>query len=90
MKAMRWLLDQHPEAIRQLSNRRKYSRAYIATDPGVLYGNRSDLTRFARQFAPDWHVDTNLSYDNTKRFLADAFAQAGLLRGRDWYFSRLD
>lgn len=88
--AMRWLHAHRPDAIAELSRRRKYTRAYVGTDPVAIYGGRCDLARNAREFAPGWYVDTNLSLENTKRFLADAFRTASLVRGRDWVFSRLD
>jgi hypothetical protein len=87
--AMRWLHEYRDDALLPLASRRKYSRAYIATNPVALYGGRKDLAVHARQFAPGWYVDTNLSASNTKRFLADAFAEAGLDPGRDWYFGFL-
>jgi len=87
--AMRWLHDHRGDAMLRLARRRKYSRAYIATDPIALYGGRKDLAARARQYTLGWYVDTNLSASNTQRFLADAFAEAGLIRGRDWYFGFL-
>jgi hypothetical protein len=88
--AARWLHDEHPEAFQRLSQRRKHTRAYIAQDPASLYGARPHLASFAKLFAPGWYIDTNLSADNTQRFLGDLFAEAGLAHRRDWYFGRLD
>jgi hypothetical protein len=88
--AMRWLHDHDHEALLRLSKRRKHSRAYIASDPVALYGGRSDLAGFARLFASGWYVDTNLSAENTLRFLTDALAPAQPEQKRDWFFSRLD
>ncbi len=87
--AMRWLHDHRGDAMLRLASRHKYSRAYIATDPINLYGGRKDLAVHAKLFAPGWYVDTNLSSDNTQRFLADAFAEAGLAQERDWFFGFL-
>jgi hypothetical protein len=88
--AARWLHDGHPEAFQRLSQRRKHTRAYIAQDPASLYGGRPHLASHAKLFAPGWYIDTNLSADNTQRFLGDLFAEAGLVHRRDWYFGRLD
>ena len=87
--AMRWLHDHQGDAMLRLAQRRKHSRAYIATNPLALYGGRKDLAVYAKQFAPGSYVDTNLSAVNTQRFLADAFVEAGLIKGREWYFGFL-
>jgi hypothetical protein len=88
--AARWLHDEHPQAFQRLSQRRKHTRAYIAQEPASLYKKRPHLARYAKLFATGWYIDTNLSADNTQRFLSDLFAEAGLMHRRDWYFGRLD
>jgi hypothetical protein len=88
--AARWLHDERPSALLRLSQKRKHSRAYIAQDPAALYAGRADLASFAKPFAQGWYVDTNLSAENTHRFLGDLFVEAGLMHRRDWYFGRLD
>jgi hypothetical protein len=89
VQAARWLHDDRPDALLRLSQKRKHSRAYIAQDPAALYAGRADLASFAKPFAPGWYVDTNLSAENTHRFLDDVFSEAGLAHRRDWYFARL-
>lgn len=85
--AMRWIHDNDPEAHRALANRRKASRAYIATEPADLYApNRRHLAVFARRYADGWYLDTNLSYAGACRFLDDCFALTSLTKGRDWFF----
>lgn len=87
--AMGWLHEHDQKALLCLSQRRKHSRAYIATDPVALYGGRRALAKYAKPFAAGWYVDTNLSFANSQRFLLDAFKLAKLTRGQDWYFDRL-
>ena len=87
---MRLLYDRFPNALDRLAQTRKVARCCVARSPAGLYDlRRPDLARFARQFAPGWYVDTNLSYDNTRRLLLLAFKEAGLVFGQDWYVGRL-
>lgn len=88
-RAMRWIHDHNFEALTRLSMKRKYTRAYVATDPAALYGESQGLVRHAREFAHGWYVDTNLSYENTRRFLAESFREVGLRYRQDWLFSQL-
>lgn len=89
VKAAGWLHDERPDALLRLSQKRKHSRAYIAQDPADLYAGRPDLAIFAKPFAPGWYVDTNLSAENTHRFLDAVLSEAGLAHRREWYFARL-